>query len=107
MAECHHLEDISSASGILGVAPRSNGCEDCLPQRTDWIHLRRCLECGRILCCESSPKKHARAHAGATGHALIQSFEPGEDWVWCYVDGVILKPADGVDSPSHDGSRGL
>ena len=107
MPQCLHLGSISRASGLLGVAPKANGCEDCLPDRTDWVHLRRCLECGRILCCESSPQKHARSHAGVSGHALVQSFEPGEDWVWCYSDQVFLKLPEGAGSPSHDGSRGL
>ena len=61
-------------------------CGDCLQEGTRWVHLRRCLSCGRIGCCDSSPRRHATAHAGSTGHPVVQSFEPGEDWLWCYVD---------------------
>lgn len=105
MPDCRHLDDVVRSPGLLGAPAHSNGCEDCLPDRTDWVHLRRCLTCGRVLCCESSPRKHARAHAGEHGHVLVQSYEPGEDWVWCYADQALLEPPEGSGSPSHDGSR--
>ena len=62
------------------------GCSDCLREGTRWMHPRQCLECGHVGCCDSSPRRHATAHFSGTGHPVAQSFEPGEDWVWCYVD---------------------
>lgn len=107
MSECAHLDAVVRSPGLLGPPAQANGCEDCLPERTDWLHLRRCLQCGRILCCEGSPQQHAKAHAGSTSHGLVQSFEPGEDWVWCYDDDVLLRPSEGIGSPSHNGRREL
>ncbi len=66
--------------------PRATGCEECLRLGTPWVHLRQCLTCGEILCCDSSPMRHARAHAAAVGHVIVRSIEPGESWRWCYVD---------------------
>ena len=71
---------------IRPVTPSANGCEDCLRIGGRWLHLRLCLTCGHVGCCDSSPNRHARKHFHASGHAIIQSFEPGEDWRWCYVD---------------------
>jgi hypothetical protein len=68
------------------VKPRSTGCEECLRLGSPWVHLRLCLTCGHVGCCDSSPLKHARAHAHALGHPIVSSLEPGEDWRWCYVD---------------------
>jgi hypothetical protein len=69
------------------VAPRTpDGCEECLRLGTAWLHLRLCLTCGHVGCCDSSTLRHARAHAHAIGHPIVQSFEPGENWRWCYVD---------------------
>jgi uncharacterized UBP type Zn finger protein len=73
----------------LGDDPRPNtpnGCEECLRDGTRWVHLRLCLSCGHVGCCDSSPMKHATAHYGETQHPVIRSFQPGEDWRWCYVD---------------------
>jgi uncharacterized UBP type Zn finger protein len=61
------------------------GCEDCLTQGTRWVHLRLCLSCGKVGCCDSSPEKHASRHAAEAGHPVIRSFEPGETWRWCFV----------------------
>ena len=79
---CEHL----AAAG--DPEPQStDGCQDCLALGlTDWVHLRRCLTCGRIGCCDSSPRRHATAHFTETGHPVIQSFQPGETWCWCYLD---------------------
>lgn len=66
--------------------PRTKGCEECLRLGTPWVHLRQCLTCGEVLCCDSSPMRHARAHAATTGHVIVRSIEPGETWRWCYVD---------------------
>jgi hypothetical protein len=72
---------------IRHVAPRTPGqCEDCIKTGSPWVHLRLCLTCGHVGCCDSSPNRHARLHARAGGHPIVQSAEPGEDWRWCYAD---------------------
>jgi uncharacterized UBP type Zn finger protein len=69
------------------VAGRTQGCEECLEQDNQiWVHLRLCLTCGHVGCCDSSPYRHASAHFHDTDHAVMRSFEPGEEWRWCYVD---------------------
>ena len=68
------------------VTPRASGCEECLLTGSAWVQLRLCLTCGHVGCCDSSPNRHARRHFHATNHPIIQSFEPGEDWRWCFVD---------------------
>jgi uncharacterized UBP type Zn finger protein len=65
---------------------RTKGCEECLQMGDDWLHLRRCLRCGHVGCCDSSKNKHATKHFRATQHPVIQSLERGESWKWCYVD---------------------
>ena len=75
---------------IRPVKPSSRGCEDCLKIGDRWVHLRLCLTCGHVGCCDSSNNKHARAHFHATTHPIVQSFQPGEDWRWCYVDEAYL-----------------
>lgn len=63
------------------------GCQECLANGWhDWVHLRMCLTCGRVGCCDSSPRRHASAHFQEIGHPVIQSFQPGESWRWCYLD---------------------
>lgn len=77
-------EDIAS----LGAEPTpstEDGCEDCLAQGTGWVHLRMCLTCGKVGCCDSSPEKHASRHAAEASHPVIRSYEPGESWRWCFV----------------------
>ena len=81
------------------VPPSGTGCVECLDAGGWWFHLRRCAQCGHIGCCDSSPAQHATAHWKATGHPVIQSFEPGEDWFWDYSTGEAgngprLAPAD-------------
>jgi uncharacterized UBP type Zn finger protein len=66
--------------------PASRGCEECLAMGDTWVHLRLCVHCGHVGCCDDSRNKHATRHHESTGHAVIRSFEPGEDWLWCYVD---------------------
>lgn len=68
-----------------------DGCEDCLASGGRWVHLRICLECGHVGCCDSSPDRHASAHHAATGHPIMRSLEPGEDWSWCFEDEVVLR----------------
>ena len=77
-------------SAIRPVVPRARGCEECLAIGSSWVHLRLCLTCGHVGCCDSSPNRHARRHFDDEGHPIIQSFEPGEDWRWCYVDEAMV-----------------
>ena len=66
--------------------PATTGCAECLRLGTPWVHLRQCLTCGVVGCCDSSPMRHAHAHAATTGHVIVRSIEPGENWRWCYAD---------------------
>jgi hypothetical protein len=76
---------------IRPVVPQTpHGCAECLRVGTSWVHLRLCLTCGRVGCCDSSPMRHARAHAHTVGHPIVQSFEPREYWRWCYVDETMV-----------------
>ena len=86
-AACRHLDMIRDV-----VPSTTLGCEDCLREGTAWVHLRECLTCGHIGCCDSSPRRHARAHWRRTSHPIVRSFEPGEDWAWCFEDEVLLLP---------------
>ncbi len=81
MGDCTHLDQIDPAA-----KPSADGCEDCLRDGGRWVHLRMCRSCGHVGCCDSSPARHATAHAAQPGHPLVSSFEPGEDWWWCYPD---------------------
>jgi hypothetical protein len=82
------------------ATPTGEGCAECDAAGGWWVHLRRCTQCGHIGCCDSSPSQHASAHAAATGHPIITSFEPGEDWLWSfqanafYEGGPPLAPPD-------------
>lgn len=89
MAKCAHLDH----ARITELPEAVDGCEECLAGGGAWLHLRICLECGHVGCCDGSPNRHARAHADATGHPIIRSIEPGEDWSWCLLDDVgMLLP---------------
>ncbi len=83
---CTHLDQIAHTELPEPIA----GCEDCLAIGGRWLHLRMCTICGHIGCCDSSPNRHATAHAHATSHPVIRSAEPGEDWFWCYEDEVAF-----------------
>jgi uncharacterized UBP type Zn finger protein len=85
MAECVHITEIRE------VVPSAEGCEECLRNGGRWVHLRICRICGHVGCCDNSPGKHATGHFHETGHPIMQSFEPGEDWMWCYVDRVFIQ----------------
>jgi hypothetical protein len=88
---CAHLDQIRD------VKPRTpNGCEECLAIGSSWVHLRLCLTCGHVGCCDNSPNKHATKHFHKVHHPIIRSFEPGEDWAWCYVDELEMEPAPRV-----------
>ena len=75
------------------VAAVSNCVEECLATGGRWVHLRLCQECGHVGCCDNSPGRHATKHFHASQHAIMRSFEPGEDWSWCYVDELFFEPA--------------
>ena len=81
---------MSSEAFDTEVPPSGTGCVECLEGGGWWVHLRRCARCGHVGCCDSSPAQHATAHARATGHAVVQSFEPGEDWFWDYDRGELV-----------------
>jgi CPA1 family monovalent cation:H+ antiporter len=78
--------DLQQAPSEVAAAPPEGGCAECLATgHHDWVHLRLCLTCGHVGCCDSSPGRHATAHHEATGHPVIRSHQPGETWRWCYV----------------------
>lgn len=81
---CAHLDRVQP------VEPGSAGCEECLAIGSTWVHLRMCLTCGRVGCCNESPMKHSTRHWRAEGHPIMRSIEPGEDWTWCFVDRIYL-----------------
>ena len=83
---CEHL------AAITGVRPAARReCEECMKSGARWVHLRTCQECGRTLCCDSSPNRHATKHAHASGHPVIASAEPGEHWLYCYPDDLFAE----------------
>lgn len=87
MAGCTHLDQV-----LITELPESvEGCEDCLRTGDPWLHLRICLRCGHVGCCDDSPNRHASAHARDTGHPIIRSIEPREDWSWCYLDELMMR----------------
>ena len=86
MADCTHLDTIR----VSELPESTPGCEDCLATGGKWLHLRICLECGKVGCCDDSPNRHARAHAHDADHPLIRSLEPGETWSWCFIDNVAM-----------------
>ncbi|WP_406696346.1 UBP-type zinc finger domain-containing protein [Singulisphaera sp. Ch08] len=81
---CKHVIDLEP------VSARTRGCEECLKMGTPWVHLRLCLSCGHVGCCDSSPGRHATRHFHQSGHPVIASYEPGERWAWCYLDEVDM-----------------
>ena len=87
MPTCTHLDSVK----VLELPESVEGCEDCLATGGQWVHLRICLECGHVGCCDSSPGRHASKHAAADGHPIMRSLEPGEDWSWCFVDEVAMR----------------
>jgi uncharacterized UBP type Zn finger protein len=85
---CGHKDEIRD------VKPRSEGCEDCLKTGDAWVHLRMCMSCGHVGCCDSSKNKHATKHFRLTRHTIMRSIEPGEQWAFCYLDEVQMDAAD-------------
>ena len=84
-ATCTHLSQIKDIN-----SPKEHVCPECVSLGDSWVHLRMCLECGQVGCCDSSMNRHATQHFHETGHPLMRSIEPGESWVWCYVDETVV-----------------
>ena len=91
-APCAHLDEARD-----DAEPGSEGCVDCLAIGGRWVHLRMCMTCGHVGCCDSSPHRHATAHFRSAGHPLVQSYEPGEAWWYCYVDDLVFRVAGAPD----------
>jgi uncharacterized UBP type Zn finger protein len=86
--QCKHLAQVRD------VQPKTpDGCEECLESGAEWVHLRLCLECGHVGCCDDSPNRHATKHFHKTKHPVMRSFEPGENWGFCYVEKLFIEPA--------------
>jgi Zn-finger in ubiquitin-hydrolases and other protein len=83
------------------VAPSGTGCVECEAAAGWWVHLRRCAQCGHIGCCDTSPSQHASAHAAATGHPMIRSFEPGEEWFYSYPADEMYGSGPALAPPEH------
>lgn len=86
--QCKHLAQVRD------VQPKTpDGCEECLASGDEWVHLRLCLECGHVGCCDDSPNRHATKHFHTSKHPVMRSFEPGENWGFCYVENLFIEPA--------------
>jgi uncharacterized UBP type Zn finger protein len=90
---CTHLDQIA----VTALPEPIEGCEDCLVIGSRWVHLRMCMICGKIGCCDSSPNRHATRHARESGHPIARSAEPGEAWAWCFVDEIGVDFDPGAD----------
>jgi hypothetical protein len=88
MPVCSHDDD------ILDVTPSGRGCEECLKSGAAWVHLRLCRTCGHVGCCDSSPNRHAARHFHATGHPVVESYDPPDGRGWCYVHQIWLDLSD-------------
>jgi len=99
---CSHLSDFNN------VTPKTpSGCEECLKMGDRWVHLRLCMTCGHVGCCDDSKNTHARKHFQSTTHPLIKSFEPGEDWGWCYLDELFFESLPGSFTTEWCGALGM
>jgi hypothetical protein len=87
---CPHFSTV-----LAEVPPAATVCQACVDLGDTWVHLRQCLVCGNTACCDNSANRHATGHANSTGHAIIQSAQPGEKWAWCYPDNAFFIPAEG------------
>ena len=92
---CAHLDSVRE------VSPSSPGCEDCLRTGGRWVHLRICMACGHVGCCDNSPNRHATAHFRSDQHPIIRSYEPGENWWWCYPEELFFQVPGAPEAPSH------
>ena len=90
MAVCEHLKQAKD------LKPKTHVCEDCVKTGDGWVHLRECLVCGHVGCCDSSKNRHATKHFHETKHPVIRSAEPGETWGWCYVDELTFDLSHGL-----------
>ena len=98
---CEHLDALA---GRKAVKPSGHGCVECLKTGAQWVHLRLCMTCGHVGCCDSSPGTHATKHAHSSGHPVIRSYEPGEEWAFCYPDDLMIDGVAGLpgeDAPRH------
>jgi len=95
MATCTHLDEIT----LTQLPDAVDGCEDCLASGGVWLHLRICLCCGHVGCCDDSPNRHASAHGAQPGHAIMRSIEPGEDWSWCFRDEIAMRIPEITGAP--------
>ena len=93
---CAHIDEVSARP--TGVVPSGPGCKECLASGGVWVHLRLCLRCGHVGCCDDSPSRHATKHHRTTHHPVIRSYEPGEDWAYCFVDETFVE-----ELPAHPG----
>jgi uncharacterized UBP type Zn finger protein len=93
MPQCTHFDHVH----VTELPEAVDGCEDCLATGGKWLHLRICLECGHVGCCDDSPNRHATAHAHEHEHPIIRSLQPGEEWSWCYIDevGMLIEGVGG------------
>ena len=98
---CSHLEKFERKR-TSPVHPSGHGCKECLETGDEWVHLRLCMACGHVGCCDDSPNRHATRHHHATRHPVIKSFEPREDWAWCYVD---EETVDAIDAFPEESPR--
>jgi hypothetical protein len=92
---CTHHDEIAVRELPIAIS----GCEECLKVGGRWVHLRMCMSCGKIGCCDSSPGRHASRHAREVGHPIIRSAEPGEEWAWCFVDELAFPALEGQERP--------
>ncbi len=97
MSECKHTNQIAFTE------TKTHVCEECVKMGDRWVHLRLCLECGHVGCCDSSKNKHATKHFHGSKHPLIRSIEPGEAWVWCYVDDMMAGEIRGKKLVAAEG----
>jgi uncharacterized UBP type Zn finger protein len=82
---CRHFDSIKVSDSDI------RECEECVATGSGWVHLRLCMECGHVACCDSSPNKHASQHVRETGHPVVRSLEPGETWAYCYEDDLFVE----------------
>ena len=98
MAElCSHLPE-----DLAPPALTARGCQDCIAAgKRDWVQLRFCQQCGHIGCCDNSPRTHATQHYRSSGHLVVRSFEPGDNWWFCYADEELFEIEDSPPAPSY------
>ena len=103
MTVCSHLDQIQ----VTALPTSIEGCDECLKIGSSWVHLRMCMTCGKIGCCDSSPNRHASRHAREAGHPIVRSAEPGEDWSWCFLDevGFVVEASGAASSNVYGDPR--